>query len=391
MKAVLTVFLKEVKENLRDRRTVINALITGPLMAPIFFVLLMNIMINRELDKADKPLSVPVVGASLAPNLIDALKARGLDPLPPVADPIAAVTDQRADVVLKIPKSYPKAWEKGEIAQVELIYDSSQRDASSSVNRLEGMLKGYARQQGALRVLSRGLSPAVSMPLVVDKRDQSTPQSRAGMMFSIMPYFFVLTVFMGGMYLAIDLTAGERERQSLEPLFVNPVARWRVLLGKLMAICGFSMTSLLLSIIAFALAANFVPTEKLGMSLAMGPMFAIDVLVLMLPLVMLLSVLQTLVAAFAKSYREAQTYLSILMLIPALPSVILSVIPVRAQDWMYAVPLLGQQMGITALLRGGSVSMQQIGLTLVTGIVAAFLVGLITAQVYRSERLAISG
>lgn len=391
MNAVLTVFLKEVRENLRDRRTVINALITGPLMAPIFLVLIMNITINRELDKADKPLPVPVIGAERAPNLVAALKARGVDPQPAVADPVRAVETQRADVVLRIPDSYPKAWRKGEIAQVELIYDSSHRDARSAVDRLEKLLQTYAAQQGAMRVLARGLSPAVGMPLVVDRRDQSTPQSRAGLMFSILPYFFVITLFMGGMYLAIDLTAGERERQSLEPLFVSPVARWRILLGKLAAICAFSMVSLLLSIIAFSIAGHFVPTEKLGMTLALGPAFALQVLVLMLPLVMLLSVLQTLVAAFAKSYREAQTYLSILMMIPALPSVILSILPIRSQVWMYAVPLLGQQMGITALLRGSTVTSTEIGLCLVSGVAAAVLVGLVTAHVYRSERLAISG
>nr|MDA3913950.1 ABC transporter permease [Oleiagrimonas sp.] len=110
----------------------------------------------------------------------------------------------------------------------------------------------------------------------------------------------------------------------------------------------------------------------------------------MLPLVALLSVLQTLVAAFAKSYREAQTYLSILMIVPVLPSLLLSVIPVKSADWMYAVPLLGQQMGITELLRGGSVSGVDIVLSLLSGFAATLVVGLITARVYLSERLAIS-
>jgi sodium transport system permease protein len=192
------------------------------------------------------------------------------------------------------------------------------------------------------------------------------------------------------MYLAIDLTAGERERQSLEPLFVNPVARWRILLGKLGAIAAFSTASLLLSVVAFGLAGHLVPTEKLGMALDLGPTFAVTVLVLMLPLVALLSVLQTLVAAFAKSYREAQTYLSILMIVPVLPSLLLSVIPVKSADWMYAVPLLGQQMGITELLRGGSVSGVDIVLSLLSGFAATLVVGLITARVYLSERLAIS-
>jgi sodium transport system permease protein len=360
------------------------------LIGPVIFVLMMNMLITRELDKADQPLKAPVIGANYAPNLINALKQEGLQPMAPVSDPEAAVRDQDADVVLRISSNYGKSWHTGDPAQVELIYDSSQRDTGSSVERLRLMVETYARQQGAMRLVARGLSPALMTPVKVDERDQSTPQSRAGMMFALLPYFFVLTVFMGGMYLAIDLTAGERERQSLEPLFANPVPRWHVLLGKLGAICAFSLVSLLISVAAFSLCGHLIPTEKLGMTISLGPTFAGRVLLLMLPLVMLLAALQTLVAAFAKSYREAQTYLSILMLVPALPSVLLSVIPVKVADWMYAVPVLGQQVGITALLRGAPVSAAQIATCIVAGVGVAVIAALITAQIYRSERLAIS-
>ncbi|MGA7297100.1 MAG: ABC transporter permease [Rhodanobacteraceae bacterium] len=390
MNSVLTVMIKEVKENLRDKRTLASALLYGPLIGPVIFVLMMNLVIKQQLEKAEAPLALPVIGASHAPNLVDFLRQQGLDPQPPVADPIAAVRNRDADAVLKIPPGYAQAWRKGEPAQVELYFDSSQRDSSTPVRRINRMLDAWNQRTGAMRLIARGLSPALVRPVHVDQRDQSTPQSRAGNLFAILPYFFVLTVFLGGMYLAIDLTAGERERQSLEPLFVNPVARWRILLGKIAAICTFSVVSLLISILAFAVAGHFIPTEKLGMTLNLDLRFAAEVLLLMLPLVALLAILQTLVSAFAKSYREAQTYLGILMLVPALPSVVLSVAPVKTAQWMYAVPLLAQQVGITDLLRGNPVAAADIGLALVSGLAAALLVALVTARVYQSERLAIS-
>jgi len=196
---------------------------------------------------------------------------------------------------------------------------------------------------------------------------------------------------MGGMYLAIDVTAGERERHSLEPLFINPVARWRILLGKIGAICGFSVTSLLICVTAFIVAGHIIPTEKLGMALSLGPAFALKVLVLMLPLVVLLAALQTLVAAFSRSYREAQTYLGVLMLVPVLPSVLLSAMPVKTVSWMYAVPLLSQQVGITELLLGGTVTASQIATCLGCGFAVAAVVLAGAGRVYGSERLAISG
>ncbi|MFC5436278.1 ABC transporter permease [Rhodanobacter umsongensis] len=389
-RAFLTVFLKEVKENLRDRRTLISAFLTGPLLGPLMFVMLINITLNRELDKAEKPLAVPVIGAEHAPNLVDALRAGGVVPGAAVADPEQAVRKQEADVVLRIAANYGEAWRKGEPVQVELFYDSSQRDANTSVERVTQLVEGYARQQGALRLVARGLSPSAAWPLQVARRDQATPQSRAVLMFAMLPYFFVITIFMGGMYLAIDLTAGERERQSLEPLFANPVPRWKILCGKLAAICTFSTASLLITLLAFAVVGQFIPAEKIGMELDLGVHFASHVLLLMLPLVLLLSALQSMVAAFAKSYREAQTYLSLLMLVPIIPSAVLSFMPIKAQAWMYAVPLLGQNLGIMQLLRGDGVTGEQLGLCLAGSLAAALLAVLATIQLYRSERLAIS-
>jgi len=390
MNTMLTVFLKEVKENLRDKRTVMSALLYSPLIGPLILVILMNTIITRELDKAEQPLKVPVIGAQYAPNLINALKQQGFSPLPAIANPEKAVRDLDADVVLRIPKDFGDSWRKGETSQVEVIYDSSQRETNSSIDRLKHMLELYTREQGAMRLVARGLSPTMMAPLSIDERDQSTPQSRAGQLFAMLPYFIVLTIFIGGMYLAIDLTAGERERQSLEPLFANPVSRWQVLLGKLAAICVFSLTSLLICLVGFNVFGRFIPAEKLGMSMNLGPSFALQVLVMMVPLVILLASLQTLVAAFAKSYREAQTYLSILMLIPALPSVMLTVLPIKVANWMYAVPLLGQQVGITQLLHGDTIGGEQLATCIGVGLVVAILAMLVTAQVYRSERLAIS-
>lgn len=390
MKSILTVFLKEVRENLRDRRTVLNTLLTGPLMAPLMFVLIINAVISRELDKAEKPLPVPVIGAEHAPNLIEALKQQGAQIKDAPADPERAVREQDADLVLKIPASYAEAWRNGEPAQVELIFDQSQRDASGSVARLRGMLESYGQRTATMRVVARGLSPTLMKPVVVASRDQSTAQARGGMMFAMLPYFFILGAFIGGMALAIDTTAGERERQSLEPLFANPVPRSRILLGKLGATTSFAFTTLVLSILAFSVAALFLPTGKLGMSLQIGPRFALLTLIVMLPLVFLLASLQTLAAAFAKSYREAQTYLSLLMFVPIIPTLMMSLFPFKTQTWMYAVPLVGQQVTITRLMRGDPVAMSEIALCFVATAAVAFLAYWITARVYRSERLAIS-
>ncbi|MBS0432430.1 MAG: ABC transporter permease [Proteobacteria bacterium] len=390
MKSSLVVFLKEVRENLRDRRTVINTFVTGPLIAPLIFVLAFQFGINSMLEKAEKPLPVSVIGAANAPDLIASLRQLGMDVKPAIANPEAAVRAQDVNVVMRVPADYGKAWKTGEPAQVELIYDASQRDSDQAADRLRDMLKTVSGRTASLRLLARGLSPALIQPIAVADRDQSTPQSRAGIMFSMLPYFFIIGIFIGGMALAIDTTAGERERQSLEPLFANPVPRWQILLGKLGATSVFAMATVLLSIIAFSIAGHFLPNDKLGMKLDIGVRFTILTMVVMLPLGVLLACLQTLVAAFAKSYREAQTYLSLLMFVPAIPTFVLAFLPYKAQAWMYAVPVMGQQTAILRLLRGDPVSAANILLCVGCTTLGALIVWAVTERIYRSERLAIS-
>ncbi|MBW8075164.1 MULTISPECIES: ABC transporter permease [Metallibacterium] len=391
LRAALTVYLKEVRENLRDKRTVLNALITGPLLGPILFGMIFSFTLQRQLAEAEKPLPVPVVGAQYAPNLLHALEAQGLVVKPAPKDAAAAVRTHAAKVVLVIPPGFDAAWRKGQPAGVELYYDSARQDSGTPVHRLKKMLQTYAATLAAQRLLVRGISPVLMRPVVAEDRDLATPQSRSALMFSILPYFFVLTVFLGGMYLAIDTTAGERERQSLEPLLANPVGRGTLLAGKLAATVSFALVSLLLATIAFGVVGRFLPVEKLDIVLDLGPRFAAFVLLLMLPLAVLLATLQTLVSAYAKSYREAQTYLSILMLLPVIPSLLLAVLPVQAKPWMYAVPLLGQQLGIMDLVRGEAIGALPLAAVLAGTSLAAVLAFALTRWLYASERLAVSG
>jgi sodium transport system permease protein len=390
MSAALVVFLKECRESLRDRRVLLNSLLLGPLLGPVLFLVIMRLVVGRELEKAEQPLPVVVIGAERAPELVGALRQMGLQQQPPVADPELAVREQRIDLALRIDADFGADWRAGRPAQVELMYDSSRRESGGDVERLRGMLDSYSRRNGALRLLARGLSPALATPLVVATRDAATPQARGALLLAMLPYMLVLTIFIGGLWLAVDSTAGERERQSLEPLLINPVPRDRILLGKLLATAAFSTASLALGLLAFWVVGRFMPTAELGLSLALGPHFLAVVLPLLVPLVLLICIAQILIAAFARSVREAQTYLGLAQLVPLIPSIVLSILPVKAQLWMYAVPLLGQQLAIMRLLRAEPVPAIALALSALVTLLAVVALFALTRRVYASERLAIS-
>ncbi|MGC3981697.1 MAG: ABC transporter permease [Steroidobacteraceae bacterium] len=390
MKTIWIVLLKELRESLRDRRTLLNALLVGPLLGPVLFVVLMKTMINREVARAEKPLPVVVIGAEYAPNLIAALQQSGMAMQAAIEEPEAAVRAQQVDVVLRIPESYADNWRAGKSAQVELIYDSSRRDTGSQIQRLRGMLNRYAQLQGSLRVVARGLSPEITRPLLLADRDQATPQARGALLFAMLPYMLIFAALMGGMFLAIDATAGERERQSLEPLLINPVSRSHILLGKLGAIGTFSLSGVLLGLIAFTVAAKVLATGPISVPVVLNLEFALRWLPLMLPLIALIAVLQVLVTAFAKTFREAQTWLGLLQLLPVIPLMIVTVLQVKPVLWMYAVPLLGQELAALQLLRGAPVTLMESGLCALSTLVVALATFKLAQRVYASERLAIA-
>lgn len=390
MSPTLAVFVKECRESLRDKRVLLNALVLGPLFAPLLFVGLLRFTIGRQIEQADKPLPVVVIGAERAPDLVMALRQQGMEMLPPVGDIETAVREQRVALALRITDGFAEDWRAGRPAQVDILYDSSQRDGGGQVQRLRAMLQSYSSRTGAMRLIARGLVPSSATGLLVASRDQATPQARGALLFGMLPYFLILSSFIGGMWLAIDSTAGERERLSLEPLLINPVPRAQILLGKLYAAATFSFISLTLGLLAFALAARLLPSRHFEMSLNVEPRVIATILLLMLPVVFLIVISQMLVAAYARSYREAQTYVGLLQLLPLIPSVALSISPVTPQLWMYALPLIGQQLTMMRLLRGEAVAALPPALSGLVTIVAAIAAFLLVRRIYESERLAVN-
>lgn len=391
MSAWLTVFRKEVAENLRDRRTVVNSLIYGPLVGPLLLVLLLGFLVNKATERAEQPLELPVVGAGHAPSLVAFLQQHDVVVQDPPADPEQAVRDQDAELVLRIPPDFGQRWREGRSAPVELVFDESRQFTLASVRRLTRLIEAYGSLHGALRLTVRGIDPQVAQPVTVIERDQSSPQSRAGMALAFLPYLLILGAFLGGMYLAIDTTAGERERQSLEALLINPVPRGQILAGKLLATTLFAVAAVAVSVFGLATFVRVIPMGAVSSLLKLDYGTAWLALLAILPVALVAAAAQTLVSAFSKSFREAQTWLSMLMIVPAVPSLLMAVNPVKPADWMYATPLLSQHLIITQVVRGEAVLPWQFAASIGCTVLLGLLLARAAIRVYHMERLAISG
>ncbi len=390
MRAILSVFRKEFRENLRDRRTLISALIFGPLFAPLLFGAVLSLSLERGSSQADRIITLCVSHAERAPNLLAILHQYGVN-IETVAyddrDARATVKEHRRAFVLSIPEDFESRLSSSRPAKLLLYVDSSDASHSKEAARIKGLLGQYGALLARLRAMARGMDPLVLSPILVHDVDVSTPASRSVLALGTLSYLILLTMLMGGMYLAIDATAGERERGSLEPLLTVPVRREQLIYGKMLATCAFMTISLSLTVSAFAVVLHFAGLERFGMSVNFGPLVALAVMTCCLPLVPVGAALMTIVAAFTRSYREAQTYLGIMLLIPTLPLVFAGVLGLRPTAGMMMIPSLSQHFLITSLLRDepvpGTFLMLSFGCTLGFAALLVFVAG----RLYQREAL----
>ena len=390
MRTLLTVFRKEVLDNVRDRRTLVSALIMGPLFGPMLFAFMINLSIERSLENAERVIELPVIGQQHAPNLVRYLQSRNIDAIDGPADRDAAfdaVGTGVHDVVLVIPEEFGEQFAESVPARLEVIADRSNTQADREARRVRSALYAYGQELASIRLSARGVSPLALRPLNIDDVDVSTPSGRSAILLGMMSYFLIFAMLMGGMYLAIDTTAGERERGSLEPLLALPVTRNQLLLGKIAATCVFMALSLGLSLASFYVALKFMPLDELGMTPNFGPLTVGAAFLVLAPFILLGAAVMTLVASFTKSYREAQTWLSGVLLAPTLPILIVSILTLRPRLEFMFVPSLSQHLLLIDMVKNEPLDPLHIAISAGSTLLLGVLLTWVCARLYRREGL----
>lgn len=387
MKSIWIVLKKEIVDSLRDYRswaTLLFWALFGPLMMGGLFI-----MIGSSVrEDIEKPLHLPVQNQEYAPNLMKFLEQHDVIVENAPEDPQAAVKAGDVNVVLVIPDDYADNFSSGESATVQLVMDSTRQMAMVDVSRIENLLEGYSKQLGALRLIVRGVSPEVIQAVIVEDMDVASPQGRATSLVAFLPYFIIFAMFNGAAPIVTDATAGERERQSLEPLLINPVPRHNFVLGKMLAALPFSLASLGITLVGFGVVFNVLPIDEyLGIRIVLNVFTLFLIFLICLPIALLACAIQMVVASFTNSTKEAGTYLPFIALIPSLPGMALAFFPVKPELWTMLIPTFGQQILVNQLMRMEPVDIMNVITS--TGMTIALTIGLsfIAIKLYEHERI----
>jgi sodium transport system permease protein len=240
---------------------------------------------------------------------------------------------------------------------VELVYDDSRTDSSPSTRQAERLLRAFNRETSMLRMVARGVSPDLTEPLKIEHMNTATPRQKGAFLLFLIPMFAILSPLLGGMSIAIDSTAGERERGSLEPLLGNPVPRWRIVLGKWLAAWTFAAGAAILTLGGFVLATSVYSGRRLAALMTFGaPEFA-QFVAMVIPFAAMTSAVQMLICTYGRSYREAQTYVSYLATVASFVPLIVMFTGMKDAFWQLLVPVLGQQVVLARVTRGDAVTL----------------------------------
>jgi len=350
----------------------VASILTGPLT----LVLMANFVSGLE-EKAANP-KVRIAGAQYAPALVNFLQRNDIEVENAPADYESRIREGRLDAVIVIREDFDEHYLAGDQVKAEIVFDDSRTDAGPSIRQAERLLRAFNRETGTLRMVARGVSPDLAQPLKVDHVNTATPRQRGALFLFLIPMFAILSPILGGMSIAIDATAGERERGSLEPLLGNPVPVSRLVAGKWLAAWTFASGVAMLTLAGFAAAAILYAQRKLGALMAFGVPELVDFVLVAVPLAAMTSSLQMLICTYGRSYREAQTYMSYLVSVISFVPAVVVFAGLKDAFWQLLVPVLGQQMVLGRVIRGDAVPLTDyvVPAALALAIAAACLAGI---------------
>lgn len=379
-----TVYKKEIVDALRDRRTLMTVLLSSVLMGPLVLVMLSGLVAQFE-TRAEKRVVV-VQGMEHAPGLRNFFERQTFTVEAAPADYEQQLKASKlAEPVVVIPPGYAASAAAGELPVVEVVSDSSNRAAEAGSARVFRLLNGYNQERATLTLALRGVSPAVLQSLDVQERDLANAQSRATQFTGMLPFFVIMAVLYGALNAALDTTAGERERGSLEPLLTNPASSLSLVLGKWGAVASVGMLIAVLSAVSFLPAQWLIRSETLRSLFLFGAREAASFIALLVPFAAALSALLMAVAIRCRSFKEAQANNTVVILAVSLMPLVTLFNQSGEQPWFLWVPALAQQTLMNRVLRGDDLSAMQIGVPMLA---SALLAALCLAFVARRLRSA---
>jgi len=361
MREILAIYWKEISDAMRDRRTLMMVLASSLLLVPLLLFVFSTIMSQVESQAVDR--NVLAVNLKDAPSLENYILRQGyqIKQAPDDYEEKSRSKDLTKPVLL-VPANFEEDLAQLKRVELEIAYDTSNRQAEMGLNPLRTLLNGYVQERSSMALMMRGVSSEVLQAVAVKERHISRPDERRVTITAMLPMVLIMAIVMGGMFAAIDSTAGERERGSLEPLMMNPVSGMQLAIGKTAAVASVSILIVILTVSSFFPAQSVIANEALRAEFQFGWKDASAFLLILIPLAAALSSLQIALSLTCKTFKEANVRNQLLSLAVSFMPMFFVVNPGKEQAWLGWVPVMAQTQMMNQVLKGELVSMNALAI-----------------------------
>jgi len=394
MRNSLVIFRKELRDTLRDRRTLMSMIVMPLILMPLLILGIGSFSENQMRQSQEKEIRLGIAGAAAAPDLLSFFEGQDkLQVIPLEGDAREAVRQGEVDLAVLIPSNWAEELAGQIPVSLSVLFNSTRTDSSVQLERITAAVNSYDRRLVESRLKEKGIEPSLLATPQLTPEDVATARERGGFFLGfLLPVFLVMWAVVGGMYTAIDVSAGEKERKTLEALLATPVSRLEIVVGKLLAVALTAISAIALALFSLYMAVAqlgagmFAPSSVSGaVNLRVEPagvlvMFAAGAL-----LALMFAALMLAVCIFAKGYREAQSYLTPLYLLAILPVVLVNLIPnMEPVAALFLVPAVNAVLLFKEVLVG-TLDPGHILLTLVSLAIYAVAAAAISARIYSRE------
>ncbi|MBA6230646.1 MULTISPECIES: ABC transporter permease [unclassified Colwellia] len=377
--------IKELREAFRDKRALMVALSMSFLL-PIGLMVAFNIIIEKNVD--NPAIYVKFTGSEHAPKLIESLKDTNILSFADVPAENKRQWDLQS-IELVIPDTFAKDMATGLPIDVILRADSNEQSLLTPLMRIKANVSAYSTNIGYKRLIVRGVDPKLLQPIVLQEQDMALPSSTVMIISLFLGLYLILTAFMSGLSISIDSSAGERERNVLEMLLCQPVTTLKIVLAKLFCSSSVSILAIVVMLVLTSIAMDFVDLTKIGATFSIDAFTFIALLMLLIPLCFLASALQLFLSFQAKSFKEAQSTVTMLIMVPSFIPFVMSMMDSKPV-WLEWLPISGQSIIMEDLFKGLPVDWATLAITSSSTLILTVAVILGLAQILKSEKVVMS-
>lgn len=383
-----TIFKKEWSDTLRDMRSLRMILLMPIYMVGVYAATSYFVIHSAKTSRAttNEPIQLSVSGAEHFPPLMQWLKERGVTITSVEGEIYQQVEQGKLSFVLIVPKDAATQFSSGEKIDLSLVFDATNTKVQGGLNFVRQQIQAWNGRIGQLRLIARGIDPVLTNPVSIRDINIASDQKMGFFVIATVPFFLLMACFLGSVGFSADMVAGERERRSLESLLITPAKSTALIIGKWLNSFTLTLVVMLVNLLLLLIAFQWIPFKEIGMKVSVDAMALMNIFLVLLPAAMLATALQLMISIYARSFKDAQTYMGLMVFIPMVPLIYTLTNPSSYADWFMWVPVLSHQIMVKQLLLGEALNyIHLLQMSLTTSLLAILMLGFTAKQLRKPK------